>query len=319
MNSMNANENLPETVGSSEALRDALNRQALVNGIMRAVPRDGTFEPLKGLHLNRVSQVKEPVHSVTMPSFCVIAQGSKEVSLDTERYQYDSGKYLLATIELPVTNRLVEASPDKPYLGLRLELDAPLVAAVMLEAGAAAPRRATENVRAINVSTLDANLLDAAVRLVRLADAPTNEARVLLPLITREIVFRLLAGQQGARLRHLVVLGGNTDRIARAIARLRTDYNKPLHVESLARDLGMSASGFYEQFKAVTAMSPLQFQKQIRLQEARRLLIGADVDAATAGYRVGYEDASHFSREYKRLFGSPPLRDAARLRVAAAK
>lgn len=167
--------------------------------------------------------------------------------------------------------------------------------------------------RAIDVSPLDANLLDTVVRLVRLLDSPA-EARVLRPLITREIV-RLLMGEQGNRLRHLALLGGHTDRIAEAVERLRRDFNQPLRIDSLAGELGMSVSGFHHHFKA--AMSPLQFQKQLRLQEARRIMLGENLGAASAGYRVGYDDASQFSREYKRLFGQPPLRDVERLREAA--
>jgi len=140
---------------------------------------------------------------------------------------------------------------------------------------------------------------------------------VLLPLITREIIYRLLMGEQGGRLRHLALQGGYTPYIARAVGRLRQDFDQPLHIEELARELGMSVSGFHHHFKAVTAMSPLQFQKRLRLQEARRLMLGEDLDAASAAYRVGYHDASHFNREYKNLFGVPPMRDVQRLREAA--
>jgi AraC-like DNA-binding protein len=163
---------------------------------------------------------------------------------------------------------------------------------------------------------LDASLLDAVVRLVRLLDSPT-EARILAPLVTREIVCRLLLGAQGARLRHIAILGGYTHGISRAVDLLRKDYSQPLRIESIAQELGMSVSGFHRQFKAVTAMSPLQFQKRLRLQEARRLMLGEHLDAASAGYRVGYDDAAHFNREYKSLFGLPPLRDVERLRGAA--
>ena len=185
----------------------------------------------------------------------------------------------------------------------------------MVETGHLSSRNRGD-VRAMDVSPLDANLLDAAVRLVRLLDSPA-EVRVLRPLITREIVYRLLMGEQGNRLRHLALLGGQTDRIAEAVERLRRDFHQPLRIDRLARELGMSVSGFHHQFKAVTAMSPLQFQKQLRLQEARRLMLGENLDAASAGYRVGYDDASQFSREYKRLFGQPPMRDVERLRAAA--
>jgi AraC-like DNA-binding protein len=184
----------------------------------------------------------------------------------------------------------------------------------MVEAGLPSPR-SEASVKAIDVSPLDPSLLDATVRLVRLLDSP-REYRVLAPLVTREIVYRLLMGEQGGRLRHVAILGGQVHRIARAVERLRNDYDKPLRIDGLARELGMSVSGFHHHFKGVTAMSPLQFQKQLRLQEARRLMLGEDLDAASAGFRVGYEDASQFSREYKRLFGEPPMRDVERLREA---
>ncbi len=154
------------------------------------------------------------------------------------------------------------------------------------------------------------------MRLVRLVDSPT-EARILMLLVTREIVFRLLIGAQSDRLRHLAALGGATERIVKALERIRREYDKPLGVETLAGELGMSVSGFHAQFKAVTAMSPLQFQKQTRLQEARRLMFGEDLDAARAGLRVGYDDASYFNREYKSVFGAPPMRDVQQLRAAA--
>lgn len=185
----------------------------------------------------------------------------------------------------------------------------------MIDSGHTAPPSHAD-VKAINVSPLDTSLLDAVVRLVRLINTPT-EARVLAPLVTREIVYRLLLGKQGDRLRHIAVLGGYTSPIARAIERLRKDFDQPLRIDSIARELGMSVSGFHHHFKAVTAMSPLQFQKQLRLQEARRLMLGEHLDAASAGHRVGYDDASHFNREYKRLFGVPPMRDVERLREAA--
>jgi AraC-like DNA-binding protein len=303
-----------------ETQRAQSYREELAERIARAVPADGRVEPLKGLHLHRVSTPTEPLHGVSEPSFCVIAQGSKEVLLGESLYRYDAAHYLLVTVELPVVAQVTEASAERPYLSLRLELDPALVGSVMVEAGHLSSRRASRNgcddVRAMDVSSLDASLLDATVRLVRLLDAPAG-ARVLRPLITREIVYRLLMGEQGNRLRHLALLGGHTDGITEAIERLRKEFDRPLSIESLARELGMSVSSFHHQFKAVTAMSPLQFQKQLRLQEARRLLLGENLDAASAGYRVGYDDASKFSREYKRLFGQPPIRDVERLRQAA--
>jgi AraC-like DNA-binding protein len=290
-------------------------REELAERIARAVPEDGVVEPLKGLYLRRSSTPTDPLHGVSEPSFCVIAQGSKEVLLGDSRYRYDAAHYLLATIELPVVSRVIEASAERPYLSLRLELDPVLVGSVMVEAGHLSFRNGGD-VRAMDVSPLDADLLDATVRLMRLLDKQ-SEVRVLRPLITREILYRLLMGEQGNRLRHLALLGGQTESIAEAIERLRREFNQPLRIESIARELGMSVSGFHHHFKAVTAMSPLQFQKQLRLQEARRLMLGEHLDAASAGYRVGYEDASQFSREYKRLFGQPPMRDVERLRETA--
>ncbi len=295
--------------------REQVNREELKERIAQAVPEDGVVEPLKGIFLRRSSSPTQPFHAVSEPSFCVIAQGNKEIVVGEERFRYDPAHYLLNTVELPIVSHVIEASRAQPYLSFRLNLDPVLVGSVLVEAEQSTPQ-GNADVRAIHVSSLDAGLLDATLRLVRLLDSAV-EARVLLPLITREIVFRLLMGEQGGRLRHLVARGGCADRIARAVERIRDNFDQPLRIDHLARELGMSASGLHHHFKTVTAMTPLQFQKQLRLQEARRLLLGEDIDAASAGYRVGYEDAAHFNREYKRLFGLPPLRDVGRLREAA--
>jgi AraC-like DNA-binding protein len=244
----------------------------------------------------------------------VVAQGSKETRLGENVYAYDPAHFLVTTTALPIASRITAATEDQPYLGIVVQLDPALVGSVMVETGLPSPRPHAE-VTAFGVSALDADLLDAVVRLIRLVDAP-RDARFLAPLIKREIVYWLLLGEQRERLRQIAALGGDTNRIAEAIARIRQDYDKPMRIDTLARELGMSVSGFHHHFKQVTAMSPLQFQKQLRLQEARRLMLGEDVDAASAGYQVGYEDASHFNREYKRLFGAPPMRDVSRLRGA---
>lgn len=306
-----------EMIGDQHQERDAqrmqANREELAERIMRATPSEGVVEPLAGLHLGRVSHPREPNHHVQEPSFCVIAQGSKEVLLGENRYRYDPLHYLLSTVGLPSVSRVLEASPAQPYLSFRLELDPALVGALMVEASDSLPNGQAD-VRAMAVSALDANLLDAVLRLVRLLDTPA-EAPILMPLIAREIVYRLLTGAQGGRLRHLAARGGYTPHIARAIERLRQDFDQPIRIEDIARDLGMSVSGFHHHFKAVTALSPLQFQKQLRLQEARRLMLGEDLDAASAAYRVGYHDAAYFNREYKNYFGIPPMRDVQRLRA----
>ena len=297
------------------ALRMQVNREELIERIARAVLEDGTVQPLEGLYLARASVPKQRIHGVIKPSFCMIAQGSKEVLIGDSRYRYDPLHYLISTVELPWVSQILEASRDPPYLSLRLVLDPGLVGAVMAEANHDTPTPQTRT-RAMDVSSLDLNLQDALLRLIKLLDTPA-EVPTLMPLITREIVYRLLVESQGARLRYLVVQGGYTSHIARAVERIRKDFDQPLRIEELARDLGMSVSGLQHRFKAVTAMSPMQYQKQLRLQEARRLMLGEDLDAANAGFRVGYRDASYFNREYRSVFGVPPIRDMQQLREKA--
>ena len=293
------------------------SRDELAELVARHLPGDGTLEAAPGVFLYHFSSPTGPIYGVAEPSFCVIAQGSKEILLGGERYRYDESNYLLVSVGLPVTGHVIEASPERPYLAVRLVLDPGIVTPILLEAGLL-DSRMDSGVKAIAVSRLDASLLDAVVRIIRLLDARSDYG-VLAPLAIREIAYRLALGEQGGRLRQIAVISGREHRVARAIERLRIDYTKPLRVADLARQAGMSISGFHHHFKAVTAMSPLQFQKHLRLQEARRLLLAGDVDAARAGYRVGYEEASHFSREYKKLFGEPPRRDVERLRGAGAR
>jgi AraC-like DNA-binding protein len=298
-----------------EAQRLQACREELVERILKTVPADGDFQLFKGMHVARVSTQFEKFHSVFEASFCVIAQGSKEVLLGDQRYVYDSENYLITTLDLPRVSQVLEASKERPYLSFRFALDPQLVSAVMVESGQFAPPRNPVEMRAIDVSPLDANLLDAVVRLVRLQDTP-SEAPILMPMIVREIIYRLLKGSQGGRLSHLTMIGGYTPDIARAVQIIRQNFDQPLRIEQLAHELGMSVSGFHYHFKAVTAMSPLQFQKQLRLQEARRLLLSENLDATSAAFRVGYNDAAHFNREYKSVFGIPPMRDVQRIREA---
>jgi AraC-like DNA-binding protein len=263
-----------------------------------------------------MSHTAGKVHGTSKPAFCVAVQASKDVYLGDVRYHYDTENYLLTTLELPVTSVIFEASEERPYLSLRLELDQSLVATVMVEHGLSTPRGQSD-AKALAVSPLDAGLLDATARLVRLLDSP-EEAKGIMPLVKREIVYRLLIGAQGDRLRHLPELGGNSHRIARAVDRLKKEFYWPLRAEVLARDLGMSLSGFHQHFKAITELTPLQFQKQVRLHEARRLMLGENLDVASAGYKVGYDDPSHFSRDYRSYFGESPRRDVEKLRSTAA-
>jgi AraC-like DNA-binding protein len=296
-----------------ELERARASRDELAERIARHLAEDGSVEAAPGLFLSRSSLRTGPIYRVTEPSFCVIAQGAKEILLGNECHRYDASHYLLVSAGLPLAGHIVEASKDRPYLGVRVVLDPAVITAVLVEAGLLVSRP-TRAARALTVNRISASLLDAVVRLVRLLDTPRHYG-VLAPLITREVVYRLSFGEQGGRLRQIAIIGAREHRMARAIELLRKDYDKPLRIAGLARKLGMSTSGFHHHFKAVTAMSPLQFQKQLRLQEARRLLVAGDFDAATAGYRVGYDDPSHFSREYKRFFGEPPIRDVERLRA----
>ena len=300
----------------NEHLRTRLAREELADRIDRIAPADGETDPLLDLTLFRFPKSSDFVLGVYEPSICVIAQGRKEVALEGTRYAYDPFHYLVNTVELPVASRIAAASPARPYLALRLKLDPAVVGAVMAEAGPVAPEGGAD-LRGIDASPLDPGLLDAVLRLVRTLDAPAD-VRVLAPAIRREIVYRLLTGAQGARLRHIAVLDGNAHRIARAIERLRKGFDRPLRVEDIAHEVGMSPSSFHHHFKTVTSLSPIQYQKRLRLHEARRLMLGAGLDASEAGLRVGYDDKSQFSREYKRLFGAPPMRDVERLRRGAA-
>jgi AraC-like DNA-binding protein len=299
----------------SDSLREAANRQELIDRLSRAIPVDGVDEHTEGVKLARASRPTERTHAVSKPSLCVVAQGAKEVLLGESRYRYDGVNYLVTTLGVPLSGRIIEASPDRPYLSLRMDLDPTLVSSVMVESGITA-QNDQRDARAVYVGTLPPELLDAVVRLARLLDRP-HEAKVLMPLVKREIVFRLLGCEQGDRLRHLSMLSGHSHRIAQAVDRLRTHYDQPVSIEGLAREFGMSSSGFHHHFKMVMEMSPLQFQKLIRLQQARELMLGESLDASSAGYRVGYEDPSHFSRDYKRHFGNSPLRDVEKLRSMA--
>ena len=288
------------------------SRREFIERLAHIVRHDGSVEALPGLMLHRASAPTGLAHGVSFPSFCLIAQGSKEVFLGDKRYRFDPAHYLISSVSLPYATSVTEASEERPYLGFVLRLTPAMVGSVLVEVGPVAQRRHTA-ATSIDVSPLDADLLDAAVRLLRLVQSPTG-VRFLVPLITREIVYRLLMGAQSERLHQIAAQGGNSHRIAEAVEWLRKDFNKPLRIEQIARELGMSISSLNHHFRTLTAMSPLQFQKQLRLQEARRLMLSEGFDATRAGAQVGYSDSSHFTREYKRLFGEPPMRDVEQLR-----
>jgi len=290
--------------------------------IDRLTPSDGTQETaIAPLKLYRASAPWEPIHGVYKPSLCLIAQGNKQVMLGESVYLYDPSHFLLVAVDLPVISQVAEATPEEPYLSLSLDIDPHQVSALVTELdlpkAPALPALETVAVnRGIGVGCLDALLRDTLIRLLRLLDTPQH-VPVLAPLIEREILYLLLASEQGAALRRIAFAGSEMEGIVKALHRLKHCFAEPLRVEDLARGSHMSPSVFHQHFKAVTALTPLQYQKRLRLQEARRLMLGEAVDAATAGFQVGYESPSQFSREYHRLFGDSPRRDAARLRESA--
>ncbi|MFZ5638994.1 MAG: AraC family transcriptional regulator N-terminal domain-containing protein [Pseudomonadota bacterium] len=274
---------------------------------------DGVHDtPLAGVAAIRASAPSQPLPAVYHPSVCIVVQGRKHAQFDGATYVYDPMHCLIVSTSLPITGRIVEASPERPYLCLRIDLDARIVEDLSPQVEDAS---STEAGRALMIAETSPALLDAVLRLLRLVDEP-DAAGVLAPLAMREIHFRLLTGALGPRLRALCRGDGQARRVGRAIALLRERYAEPLRIDALAEVAHMSASTLYERFREVTAMSPLQFQKRLRLQEARRLMLADGLDAAAAAHRVGYESPSHFSREYRRLFGAPPRREIALAQTA---
>jgi AraC-like DNA-binding protein len=285
----------------------------LASAIERQATADGGYDTaVPALRLSRFSAPSDLVALVYEPSLCVVAQGAKEVLLADETYRLDPAQSLLVSVDLPVAARVVEASPGRPYLAVRLALD-PAVVGELLADGMTAPPLGPP-ARGLAVTPVEPPLLDAVSRLVALLDAP-QDIEPLAPLVLREITYRVLAGPQGARLRQIASAGAPAQRIARAIRWLKDHFADPLRIESLAKQVRMSPSAFHLHFKGVTAMSPLQYQKRLRLQEARRLMLGEGLDAAEAAFHVGYESPSQFSREYRRMFGAPPRQDVAALKV----
>lgn len=284
----------------------------LVNAIERHAPEDGIcLAAIPGLIIARLLQPGEPNTLVVDPSICIVAQGAKEVLLAGEVYRYDPAHSLIISIDLPISARVIEATPDLPCLAIRLSFDPTIVGDLLTHCPAPSP---APTGRGLDVCPVEPRLLDALGRLVGLLDTP-HDVATLAPLLLREITYRVLAGPQGARLRQIATVGAPGERIARAVQSLKDHFTDPLRVESLARDARMSLSGFHQHFKTVTGLSPIQYQKWLRLHEARRLMLGKGLDAAEAAFRVGYESPSQFSREYHRMFGAPPRRDVTSLKA----
>ena len=287
----------------------------LRRGIERFTGGDGVHRTaIAPLSLSRASTPSQPVQTIHEPALGIVAQGSKRVMLADEIYRYDAVHFILASVDLPVTSQIIEASPASPYLALRIALDPGQVGDMILAAGPSdTPGRPQ---RGLAVSRVEPPLLDAVVRLLLLLESP-RDIGVLAPLVLREITYRLLVGEQGPRLRQIAAANGLTRRVVAATNWLKQHFAQTFSIDALALEVHLSPSALAHHFKAVTAMSPLQYQKRLRLQEARRLMLSEGLDAASAGFRVGYQSPSQFSREYRRLFGQPPQRDMALLRTAS--
>ncbi|XXJ20587.1 AraC family transcriptional regulator [Desulfovibrio caledoniensis] len=283
-------------------------RNALAERIHRWTEKDDHMtSDIPGLMLIRYEAPTEPMSAMYEPCICVVAQGAKRVQLGDEEYIYDENHMLITSVGLPVMANIVTASKETPLLSLVLKIDLPMVAQLMVDSNLPAPRT-RQTGRGMAVCQVSEPLLDGFQRLIDLLDTP-EDIPMLSPLILKEILYRLLMGELGPRLRQIATAESHGQQVARAVDWLKENYAKQVKVEGLARKSGMSVSTFHHHFRAVTAMTPLQFQKWLRLHEARRLMLTESQDATTAALQVGYESPSQFSREYKRQFGAPPLRD----------
>ncbi|SEN28713.1 AraC family transcriptional regulator [Paenibacillus sp. OV219] len=289
-------------------------QQELTNIIERYSDGDGVHKTaIPSLYFLRRSSTSEPSHGVYKPSFCMIVQGAKEVWLAQDRFKYSPADYLVASVHLPVNSQVTEATPELPYLGLKLEFEPSQIIEVLHDSELLVDPKVNPK-RAMYVSHIESSLLDAVVRLARLLDNP-NEIPVLAPIFTKEILYRVLQGENGDILKGLVMEESAINQIRDVIEHIVNHYERSFRIEELAEIANMSVSTFHRHFKEVTALSPIQYQKQMRLQEARRLLLTESSDASDVAFRVGYESTSQFSREYSRMFGFPPRQDIKRLKA----
>lgn len=266
------------------------------------------------LEFTREYQVSTLLPGVYEPMLGIIVQGKKEVLLGEETYRYGAAQYIVVSVDLPLSGFVADATPDKPYLGFKLSLDPYQLCDIITAQPNPNVSKKDDSVRGLFVSNADVLLIDCAIRLTRLLDTP-QDIPILAPMIIREIYYRLLIGEQGSCVRQIATSGSNMQRIAEAIKLLLANFTKAMRVEDLARRANMSPSSFHHHFKKVTSLSPLQYQKQLRLLEARRLMLAENSNAVNAAYQVGYESPSQFSREYSRMFGASPITDIKRLRM----
>ncbi|CAN5569627.1 AraC family transcriptional regulator [soil metagenome] len=295
---------MPSTPGPLAEIRDLVLTHA----------RPDLRTPIDGLLLSRV-ETSAPDYSLTEPLLVVMAQGGKRLLLGQQVFEYRAGEHLIVTADLPVTGHFLDASPREPALGVGMTLRPNTIASLLLEAPVPQYSRSAAGPPAIATGAASHELLDATLRLLRLLEHP-DDARVLAPLLEREILWRLLTGPHGTVIREIGLADSGLVHISRAITWIRDNYAEPMRIDHLARLAGMSASAFHRRFRAITAISPLQFQKRIRLQHARSFLMAGSGDIAAVGHLVGYDSPTQFSREYRRLFGAPPGQHAAQLRSA---
>jgi AraC-like DNA-binding protein len=269
---------------------------------------------LPGVKLIRSSSTTDAMPVIYEPALCLVAQGRKRVVLGELEYIYDATQYLVVSVDLPLMGSILDASEECPFLCVSLDLDLMMLSELLLEYGGTAP--AADSKPGLSLSPVTPDLLDAAVRLLRLLDAP-NDIAALAPLAEREILYRLLAADRTGMIRHIANGQSRLSQISRAISWMKIHYTESFSIERVADEAGMSPSSFYQHFKDVTTYSPLQYRTRLRLQEARRIMMADAVDAAIAGFTVGYESPSQFSRDYLKVFGRPPLQDVQRLRAEA--
>jgi len=277
-------------------------------------PHDGSFElRIPGLHASRFSRInRECAHALRLPSLCIVAQGAKTVIVGREVYEYDASRMIVFSVALPVAALITQASHSEPYLALKLDLDPHKIAELVLKVYPHGLPPVQER-SAVYVTPVDVSIVNAATRLVECLAQP-GDTELLAPLVVDEILIRLLRSPIGVRVAQMGFGESSVYRLAEAISWLRANFSQPMKVEDLAGLVHMSVSSFHEHFRSVTSMSPLHYQKVLRLQEARRLMLSTMTDAGTASQRVGYLSASQFSREYSRFFGNAPTKDIARLR-----
>ena len=277
-------------------------------------PHDGTFDlHIPGLHASRFSRInKECVHALSVSSLCIVPQGAKTVIVGDEVFEYDASRMIVFSVALPVAAQVTRASQSEPYLSLRLDLDPHKIAELVLKVFPHGLPPVQER-SAVYLTAADVNMVNAATRLMECLAQP-GDAELLAPLAVDEMLIRLLRSPIGVRVAQMGFAESSVQRVAKAISWLRDNFAQPMKVEDLAEMVHMSVSSFHEHFKSVTSMSPLHYQKVLRLQEARRLMLSTMTDASSASHRVGYLSPSQFSREYSRFFGSAPTRDIARLR-----